>query len=250
MKRNIMQNTNNLDPVNAYIYRISSGIGVSGSAPALDNFNKFNDKSQYNYYAISFMPGSTDENTVVTNDGIIAVFHDNFIEYADLVDTSGSTSFDNITSLFSDITSYSKANNPIRTKRFILVKNGNSTEILKNVIYKIGNNFIVDTDMDFNETSSNTDEIGKFISASSNNFTTISLREKQFYLLRFEDYTITDEQISFNNDNIGILISSTTDTDGFSSVLIYNKNPNISNIFEITLTGTFGTNGIGFLEVI
>lgn len=103
------------------------------------NPNPYSDKSRYTYgIEIPFMPGSTKDNTVVSNDGLVAVFLNDVIEICDLF-SKGSK----------DYSAYSPKNmeshaNPAFEMRFLVRPDSAKTGLkaIRNIVMMDGSKII------------------------------------------------------------------------------------------------------------
>lgn len=142
--------------------RYSGGVVINGQNIALTGWASARDLSKFNYGGIlynktrqiSMIPESTSSNTVITRDGLVAVFYQvssvNYVSVVDLFDT-GLTDYDAIQPEdYAALLSYLTATNPIHKRVFVAYKagSGDNFKTANLLVYKSGGFSYFASDMD------------------------------------------------------------------------------------------------------
>lgn len=180
MKRYILNPTiNEISDVKSITRDGSGGFTVSTTS---SDKTSYNDPNLYINRALDVIAGSTEQNTLITNDGIVAIFRgEDILEVYDLFEEE-TTTYEGIEPKgFLELSNYTEDTNPINKRVFIINTDESDNIIINNSLQFIENgsyHFRSELDYDLN-----TDEYGFYITDETDWNSTYSATT-QFQILK------------------------------------------------------------------
>ena len=141
-----------------YISGVNKGVRINTTEHTISDWStradlarfKYNKITPYFRRSISEFPESTSNNTIITADGLVAIFGSNFVNIIDLFEPENNDYSDIIPKDYDDLSLINEYLNPLNKRIFIVNKDVTYLKTENHLIYTSGGYTFFESDMNYN----------------------------------------------------------------------------------------------------